>query len=513
MNTVLYRGGTVRAEGAAPATAMLVDGSVIAWVGRDDVAPAADTVVDLAGALVTPAFVDAHVHCTATGLALDGLDLSTAGTLAEALRLLETQVRKDRGAAVLGHGWDETRWPEGRPPTRQEVDRASYGGVVYLSRIDSHSAVVSSALLAAVPGARGLPGFDESGWLRQAAHHAVRRVARETLSAGQRAVAQRTTRRRAAELGIGCLHEMGGPDISGAEDLRALLTLASEEPGPEIIAYWGALGGIDAARGLGAVGAAGDLFVDGSIGSHTASVHRPYVDKDTCGERYLERAATAKHIVACLESGLQAGFHAIGDAAIGFLVNECYADAALAMGERWPSRTRHRMEHAEMVDDQLIARMAELGIVASVQPAFDAAWGGRSGMYARRLGVERALTMNPLAAMQAAGVVLALGSDSPVTPLDPWGTVRAAVHHRTPGAGITAEQAFAAHTTGGWRAAGRTGEGALAPGAPATFAVWAGDAIAAGATLPALEPHGEPPACLRTVVRGVPIHDLEGALG
>jgi predicted amidohydrolase YtcJ len=510
VTTVLYRGGTVRAEGGVSATAVLVDAGVIGWVGLDGAAPDADRVVDLDGALLTPAFVDAHVHCTATGLALTGLDLSSTVGLDDALRQLETHARRRHGAPVLGHGWDETRWPERRPPTRQEIDRASYGGVVYLSRVDSHSAVVSSALLAAVPEARRLPGFDESGWLRQEAHHAVRRAARETLSAGQRAAAQRATRGRAAELGIGCLHEMAGPDISGAEDLKALLALARGEPGPEVIAYWGELGGITAARQLGAVGAGGDLFMDGSIGSHTANVRRRYVDKKTRGHLYLDQDGATPHIVACVSAGMQAGFHAIGDNALAVLINECYDEAQILMGDRWPAATGHRVEHAEMVDRQLIARMAELGLVASVQPAFDAAWGGADGMYARRLGRERALAMNPFAAMHTAGVVLAFGSDAPVTPLDPWGTVRAAVHHRTPGSGLTPEQAFAAHTRGGWQAAGRADEGVIAAGAPATFAVW--DGVPPGATSPDLTPGAALPACLRTVVRGATIHDVEGAL-
>ncbi|MEP6527177.1 MAG: amidohydrolase family protein [Nocardioidaceae bacterium] len=510
MSSLLYRGGTVRCRGGAPAAAMLVDGDTIAWVGADRAAPDADSVVDLHGSLVTPAFVDAHVHCTATGLALDGLDLGSSRDLSDALRRLEKHVRRNGGAPVLGHGWDETRWPEGRPPTRQEIDRACYGGVVYLSRVDSHSAVVSSALLSAVPEARGLPGFDDSGWLRQEAHHAARRAARETLSPGQRAAAQRATRRRAAELGIACLQEMAGPDISGADDLRALLSLARQEPGPEVIAYWGELGGIAAARELGAVGAGGDLFMDGSIGSHTANVSRRYVDKGTVGHLYLDVEDTVAHIVACVGADLPAGFHAIGDNALHVLVNECYAAARLAMGDHWPPATRHRVEHAEMVDDRLIANMAGHGIVASVQPAFDAAWGGVDGMYAQRLGRDRALAMNPFAKFVAAGVTMAFGSDSPVTSLDPWGTVRAAVHHRTPGAGVTAEQAFAAHTRGGWFAAGRDGEGDIATDAPATFAVW--DGVPPGETMPDLTPGAALPTCLRTVVRGVTIHDLEGAL-
>lgn len=513
MTATLYRGGIVRADGIAGATALLVGGDRMLWVGSDGSAPdVSGQVVELGGALVTPAFVDAHVHVTAAGLALKGLDLSSTVSLSSALAALEAHSRSHGGAPVLGHGWDDTRWPEQRPPTRQELDRASYGGVVYLSRIDSHSAVVSSALLAAVPEARALPGFADSGWLRQEAHHAVRRAARDTLSPTQRTAAQRATRQRAASLGIGCLHEMGGPDISGADDLRALLELTRDEPGPEVIAYWGELGGTETARELGAVGAGGDLFIDGSIGSHTASLRASYVDKTTCGEIYPSPSAIARHIEACLEAGLQAGFHAIGDNAISVLISDCYDAARLTMGERWPGKVRHRVEHVEMVNDHLIGRMAEHGIVASVQPAFDAAWGGEDGMYARRLGRERALAMNPFSRLLAAGVVLAFGSDAPVTSLDPWGTVWAAVHHRTPGSGITAEQAFAAHTTGGWYAAGRDGEGLLAEGAPATFAVWRADDLPAGATLPDLGADAASPTCLRTVVRGNTIHDLEGAL-
>jgi predicted amidohydrolase YtcJ len=139
-------------------------------------------------------------------------------------------------------------------------------------------------------------------------------------------------------------------------------------------------------------------------------------------------------------------------------------------------------------------------------------------MYAQRLGRDRALAMNPFAALSAAGVALALGSDSPVTPLDPWGTIRAAVHHRTAGSGISARAAFSAHTRGGWRAARRDDEGELVPGAPATFAIWQvegellvqapDDRVSGWSTDPRAGVSGLPdldagdPVCLRTVVRG-----------
>ena len=507
--TVLYTSGRVHSPDDPGATSMAVRGGAVAWIGQDPEPDGADEVVDLAGALVTPAFVDAHVHTTSTGLALTGLDLSGAASLADCLDRVERAGRATRGRVVLGHGWDESAWPEQRPPTRQELDRASYGGVVYLSRVDVHSAVVSSALLAAAPEARAEAGFDESGHLTRDAHHVARRVARESVTPGQRRSVQRAALARAASLGVGCVHELAGPDISSVEDLRALLELVAEEPGPEVVTYWGEAGpaGIARARELGAAGAAGDLFADGSIGSHTASLRAPYADAGHAGHGYLDAAAVRDHVVACTRAGLQAGFHAIGDGALAEIAtglelaeNELGAGAVRA--------ARHRVEHVEMPPPELVGTMARLGVVASVQPAFDRLWGGESGMYAQRLGVERALGLNPFAAMAAAGVALAFGSDSPVTPVDPWGSVLAAVRHHTPGSGLDLAAAFEAHTRGGWLAARRDADGVLTAGAPATFAVWDRTVQPGRAALPTLDALAAgPPRCLQTVVRGAPVHD------
>jgi len=293
--------------------------------------------------------------------------------------------------------------------------------------------------------------------------------------------------------------------VSGPDDLLELMTLDRDEPGPEVIGYWGELGGIATALELGAVGAAGDLFADGALGSRTASLEAPYADDPgNAGAGYLTADEVCEHVVACTAAGLQAGFHAIGDAALATVLAG-FAAASSRVGTRALAAARHRIEHVEMPGDAQVAEMGRLGIVASVQPAFDAAWGGEDGMYAQRLGAGRARGMNPLAALAGAGVRLAFGSDSPVTPLDPWGGIRAAVHHRTPASAVTTEAAFAAHTTGGWYAAGRDGEGILAPGAPATFAVWERD------PRPELT-DPTPPACLRTVIRGTIIHEAEGAL-
>ncbi|MFJ4973339.1 amidohydrolase [Streptomyces sp. NPDC088755] len=529
--TLLLRGGDVHSPADPFATAMVVERGHVAWVGSEGAADAfagsVDDVVDLEGALVTPAFTDAHVHATATGLALTGLDLSGARTLDHALALVRASA--DRHATtdvLLGHGWDAARWPEQRHPSRAELDEAAGGRALYLPRIDVHSAVVTTALLDLVPGVTALPGYHPDAPLTGDAHHAVRAAAHSALTSAQRGAAQRAALDHAASLGIGTLHECGGPEISDEADFTSLLALAAERPGPRVFGLWAeeiADGkGARRIRELGAIGAAGDLFVDGSLGSHTACLHEPYADAPRTGTAHLDAARIAAHVTACTEAGLQAGFHAIGDAAVTVVVEGVRA-AAETLGLARIRAARHRVEHAEMLTPETVAAFAELGLTASVQPAFDAAWGGPEGMYAQRLGAERAATLNPYAALLRAGVPLAFGSDSPVTPLDPWGTVRAAAHHRTPEHRISVRAGFTAHTRGGWRAIGRDDAGLLVPGAPADYAVWRtaellvqapDDRVARWSTdprsgtpgLPDLTPGAELPVCLRTVVSGQTVY-------
>ena len=554
METTLLRNGSIYTPHDPFATAMVVEGGAVAWVGSEGAADAqagsVARVIDLRGALVTPAFVDAHVHATSAGLALTGLDLSGCASRAELLdRIAGYAAALPEDAVVLGSGWDETTWdraaPDGqRVPTKAELDRAAGGRRAYLSRVDVHSALVSSALLDAAPEAREASGYAEDGPLARDAHHAVRAAALGSVTPAQRTGAQRAALRRAAELGIGALHECGGPQISGEDDFTGLLALAAdpETVSPYVFGYWGELTDPVKALELGGVGAGGDLFIDGAIGSHTACLREPYADaaesglgaataSGYAGAAYLTAEQIGAFIISCVEADVQPGFHVIGDYGLDLLV----AGLDLAhdlVGEKRLRAVQTRAEHAELPDHDHIKKFAHHGVIVSAQPGFDAAWGGTDGMYVQRLGPGRALGMNPFAAMSAAGVVLAFGSDAPVVPLGPWAAVRAAVFHQTAASRLTARAAFAAHTRGGWRALrpGAPGvpadeTGVLAPGSPATYAVWQSgelvvqapdQRVAAWSTderagvpgLPDLTPGLELPTCLRTAVRGKVIHDL-----
>ena len=498
MTTTLLRGGRIHSTSYPGATAMAVRDGVIAWLGGDGDGlrqfPGAD-ILDLDGGLVTPAFVDNHVHLTATGLRITGLDLGPARSLEHCLRLVSDHAAPHPGRPVWGHGWDDTEWPA--PPTTDDVDAIAAGAPVYLARVDVHSAVASTALRRRISGLPAAAGYHPQLPLTAQAHHLVRAEARRLLTVAQRDQARVAALDAASAAGIVAVHECAGPDIGGAEDWQELRDTAH---GVEVIGYWGeAVSTAAQARALieatGARGLAGDLFVDGALGSRTAWLCEPYADAPhSTGTNHLGADAIAQHLLACTEAGVTAGFHVIGDAAVTAVV-DALRQTAERFGVAAVARCGHRLEHLEMVSAAQAAELGAWGITASMQPVFDALWGGADGMYARRLGRRRAAGLNPFALLASAGVPLAFGSDTPVTSMSPWEWVRAAHRHHTPASAITVAAAVSAATLAGLR-----------PGAPASYAVWDSGDVDPATALPRLLP-GEPlPHCRHSVHRGIVLH-------
>lgn len=548
--STLYRNGVIHSPTDPFAEAVLVADGQVAWLGSEDtvhtVLDGVDEVVDLGGALVAPAFVDSHAHVLETGFALTGVDLSPEagiGSLAQALDAVAAACRVARvggaGAPVLGHGWDESRWAERRLPTRQELDRAADGAPVYLARTDVHSALVTTSF-AEVTGVRDLRGWTEDGALTGEAHEQARTAARDVTPA-RRQELYRCALAAAAAAGIVSLHEHSAPSLDTLDGLRSLLDLTADATSglPGVVGYRAQLcetsddarGLLDAVPGLTGIG--GDLMVDGSIGSRTAALRSAYADldrgdQDGRGALVLTAEQVANHVAAVTRAGSQAAFHVIGDRGMDEVLLGFRA-ASDVEGIAALRAAGHRIEHAEMVDAAAMSLLVLFGLTASVQPAFDARWGGPGGLYETRLGAARSAGLNPFADLAGAGVPLTFGSDSPVTPFDPWGAVSAAVLHHETSQRISARAAFRAHTRGGWRA-GRlmyTGAGEIRLGAPASLAIWrvgnlavqAPDGrIAAWSTdpragtplLPELGPGIERPVCLRTLRDGVVVHDQLG---
>ncbi|MET3143520.1 UNVERIFIED_ORG: putative amidohydrolase YtcJ [Arthrobacter sp. UYEF10] len=528
---VLYRNGSVYTAADPFATAMLVDGDTVAWVGSEQAASSiADSsmeIIDLHGALVAPGFVDSHVHLTETGIALGSLPLSG---IRSARQLLDAVTAAKGDGPLLGHGWDESTWEDPALPAAEELEQAAGGRPVFLARVDAHSALVSSSLAAAA-GLGGLDGYTTGSQVKRAAHTAARQEARRLPEASLLAY-QRRALTEAAENGYVALAEMAAPHIGGVSDLRLAATwnTASGEAMPEILPYWGELAtSEEQARallddlGVSVRGLAGDLNIDGSLGSRTAALRSGY--SDAAGERgnlYVSAEQAGAHLAACSLLGIQGGFHVIGDAGLDAAL-EALEIAAAEVGEQRIRAAGHRFEHVELADADAVQQLGRYAVTVSAQPGFDAAWGSDGGMYAQRLG-SRSRSMNPFASFYAAGVPISFGSDSPVTPLRPWSSVRACLDHHNHAERISARAAFLGHTRAGWRAAKYHNPmaGQLVPGAPASFAVWeveelmvqvadgrvqswSTDPRARTPLLPAMDT-GADPVCLQTVRDGIELY-------
>ncbi|MBB6403049.1 amidohydrolase [Arthrobacter sp. AZCC_0090] len=526
----MYRNGSVYTAADPFATAMLVDGDTVAWVGSEQAATSiADSsmeMINLRGALLAPGFVDSHMHLTETGIASDAPQLAGVRSARELLDVV-ARAAKSLGAAgtVLGHGWDESTWQDSTLPTLEQLERAAGGRKVYLARVDAHSGLASSSLVSDA-GLDGLDGYDGSAHVLRAAHTASRLVARQFPEAERRRY-QELALREAAANGYVALAEMAAPHLCSVEDLRMSSSWNESREGvAEILPYWGELAAsaehaasILAGLDVPVLGLAGDLNIDGSIGSRTAALRSDYSDAPGHrGSLYLSVDEAARHLAACSALGIQAGFHVIGDAGLKTALDALDL-AAAEVGEQRVRAAAHRLEHVEMADASDLARLAKYSITVSAQPAFDAAWGGAGKLYEQRLGA-RSAAMNPFASYYSTGVPVCFGSDSPVTPLRPWSSVRACLEHSNPDQRISARAAFLGHTRAGWRASKQRNPlmGQLVPGAPASFAVWeveelmvqvADDRVQSWSTdprartplLPALD-SGNDPACLQTVREG-----------
>lgn len=493
-------------RGRHRARAMLVRGSRVAWVGDDPAqAPPHREHLDLTGCTVGPAFVDSHVHLTPTGMALLGLDLRHIRSTAELLRAVSLHAEHHTGRVIWGHGWDSHGW-DSPLPTPRELTVASGGRPVTLARIDGHSSLVDNTTMQSAPLSRA-GGIERdrdgspTGLLRRDANKIAKRWAIGAMSEDELSRARVEVARHAASHGIGTVHEMGGPDAMGAADFDAWRT--GDWP-IEVLPWWGSPDlGFVLERDLRTIG--GDIWLDGSLGSHTAALTQPYCDHPTRGALEYDDETLQELFVAATHAEIQVSVHTIGDEAIDQALR-CWRRVATMLPEYEHGglrRFRHRLEHAEVMRADQYDEVADLGLVVSAQPVFERLWGAHGGLYEARLGPERAAQTNPYRALADRGVPLCFGSDANVTPIDPWGIVAAAQHREDAAHALTRLEAVSASTLGG-RHAGRQERfvGVLRAGMRADLSVWEGD--------PYADDDAPNPRCVMTMVRGRATHDAAG---
>ena len=465
---------------------ILVDERHIQRVGTGD-PPDADATIELPGATIVPGFIDTHVHLTATGRSLTNEDTRAAGSKDELLEVVRG--RAGSGASVIHvEGFDESAWDHEELPTAAELDAITDVPVI-ATRADGHISVVSTSALAAIdPGdVAGIEKDTEgiaTGRLTGEANRLATAWAEGSYDGNRIEELQLQAAGLAASRGVTSVHEMS----MSLGDLDVLLghrrhlpidvspILATMTP-PEVIE-----------RGFTMIG--GDLPVDGSIGARTAALAHPYEDGDDRGQLFHEADALAEFFHTGHNAGLQVGVHAIGDAAIDQVLTTWErVYLALDSRERRHFRARrHRVEHFVLPSSHQLERAAMLGLAISVQPSFDRLWGQGGGLYEDRLGPARAMAAHPIRTMLDRGIEVGVGSDAPVTPLDPMLALTALEQHHDPAQRLSRLEALKLHRVGSARLGHQEGKkGALEPGRHADFAAYDDDPLDVG-TLVGLRP-------------------------
>jgi predicted amidohydrolase YtcJ len=464
-------------------------------------------VVDLQGRLVTPGFNDAHIHFGAGGQGLLNVSLLGTTSLAEIeRRVAQAAAQAQPGEWILGRGWDHTRLPAselgaGGWPTKEILDRAAPNNPVLLSRVDGHTSWANSAALRIAGVNRGTrnPSGGEvvrdargeaTGILKESAEGLVsRHVPAPTRAQARRGIV--AAMELAARTGVTSVQsDVSGLDMQVYKELRDADSLTVRVYG------WHPLEmrSIQALNALGVTAGFGDEwlrfgmlkgYTDGTLGSRTAFMLEPFADDhSTHGLPQYTRAQLDSLIVAADAAGLQVILHAIGDAANRQAL-DAFQRAAAANG---PRRRRHRIEHAQVIDEADIPRFRQLGVIASMQPTHatsDMRWAET------RIGRERAVEgAYAWRSLLDAGAVVIFGTDFPVEPMPPVEGIYSAVTRQSreepgmppggwlPEQRLTRQEAIRLYTAtaayGEWQ---EEVKGTLRPGMLADLVVWDRDLL------------------------------------
>ena len=485
----LWKNGRIF-TGSSYREALLVEGNRVVAVGSlREVLRQCPTGVerhDLAGGLILPGLIDAHLHLADLALQERGVDGSTARSVPELVERARRWAEHHPAGPIVGSGWSLSGRPHSEWPSRNDLDRVTQDRPVVLYHASGHAAVVNSAALAQLgigPDTRDPPGGrigrgrdrEPDGRLFEKAVEGVAQLAHEGLIAEPASIEGLLG--RLASLGIACVGTLN----SGPSELTALSTLADGgrlplEVRPYLALAWFQTLSDDTVRAL--VPSRGRLRVDGvkgmadgAFGSRTAWLSQPYLhDGENAGMLVHREEELVEAFQRARRLGLTPAVHALGDRGVEHAVR------VLEGSREAGHASLDRLEHAGLVPPTLWPLLEKVRPMVVAQPSF--IW--TDHWLADQLGSERCRYAYPLGTLRRLGCELAGSSDAPFDRLDPWWGMQAAHHRRDPEGRsanpapeeeLTTGQSFALYTEGGARALREPDLGSLRVGAHAHL-VW-----------------------------------------
>jgi hypothetical protein len=449
MPTLLTNANIITLNDEQPrAAAMLVTGGrIVALFDDPDPsahAPAGAERINLGGRAVIPGLVDAHVHFSWFATYLNEAKLRGARSAEEAAsRTAEHAAQHEASSGwVTGRGWSQDEWDDPTFPTAAQLDAAIADRPVYLKAHSGHAAWVNSRALkeatitAQTPDPVGgrigrHPDGTPDGILYETAMELVAGMI-PSPTPEEMAERVRSARDYAHRVGLTGLHDFDGPlafaayqllHTNGELTLRILKNIPVEKL-DHAVALGLRSGFGDAMLRIGGV----KTFADGALGVRTAWMIDPYEgEPDNTGICVTDPEIMTANVLKASRAGLASTIHAIGDRAVHEVLNtyELTREDEAKRGIP-PTALRHRVEHVQVIHPDDVPRLAELQVIASMQPIHatsdmhmaDTYWGERAEYaYNMRLQLEE-------------GAVLALGSDAPIEPIDPLPNIQAAVTRR-----------------------------------------------------------------------------------
>ena len=461
-DTALINGNIITINPSKPqAQAVAIKNNRIIKVGTNrEIKPSIKEntkVINLKGKTVLPGFIDTHIHIAGFGKALTRINLRGVHSIKEMQEKLKKRVEKTKkGEWILGRGWDQDRLKEKRYSTRWDLDKFSPSNPVVFTRVCGHLCVVNSKALGKAgitAGTTPPPGGkidkdpktgEPTGILRENAMDLVHRVMPEP-SEHQLTEACGLACRRAVEAGLTSVHWI----ISSPTEIRVVQKLRAQNKLPLRVYILIPVEFLDHLICLGLSAGFGDdvvrvggvkILADGSLGARTAALHDSYSDdSSTRGMMLYSEEELEELVMKAHRAGLQLAVHAVGDRAIDVVLTALEK----ALDEIPKKDHRHRIEHASVLNEELIRRMKRLGVIASVQPHFVISdfW------IADRLGPKRARWAYPLKTLIQEGLRIVGGSDCPVEPISPLLGIWAAVSRESfPEEQISVDEAIRMYT-------------------------------------------------------------------
>lgn len=498
-------------DAAAPAALAMGDGRIAAIGPADEVAAfarerragRAPEILDFGDALIIPGFHDSHLHFFHSAVYSSPLAARFMGTSeADCVDRVRQMAEMRPKGWLLAQGWREYRWDPPLTPSKESLDEAFPDRPVALYSGDAHTLWLNSTALRelgisrdSTPPAGGMYDRDESGEptgiVREAAAMELMPRIMGSFTEEEILQAYRGFLARLAANGITSVCDLSLMAAPGLDFVRDDVYAALLDRGelsvrvnlfPTLLDDLGRFeelrascsGDMLQARGL-------KQFFDGVSSQHTAWLAKPYSNarfEGDCGRPTVEPERMRGLVMRAASKGYPVRIHAIGDAAIHAALG-IFEEARTTYGPL-PDGQHNCLEHVENFQPQDIARMAQLGVVAAVQPPHMTL---DPGGPERDLGPERVPFMWPFRSLADSGAVLAFGTDSPVVDVDSMDVIYSAVARKDPGTHepadgwlpserISRAEALRAYTQGSAMAAGRQSEvGTLEPGMLADVAV------------------------------------------